>query len=158
MPSTPASGQPLPLAVLIGAAFDATVAALHERLPALGYPDIRPVHCTNVFRLIDPDGTRPGVLADRARVTPQAMSEFVAYLESRGYLVRVPDPADNRARLVTLTPSGRAAADAALTAFAEIDRQWRDLVGAADHEAARRALERIVTGGSREARQGRPQP
>lgn len=137
-------GQEVPLAFLIGAAFDASVRALHQRLPRMGYPDVRPAHCTNVFRLIDPDGTRPTVLAERAGVSPQAMGEFIDYLQQRGYLVRKPDPSDGRARLVQLTPKGDAAAAAARQAFADIDAQWTALLPPADEAALRRGLRTVA--------------
>ena len=39
-------------------------------------------------------------------MTKQAMAELVAYLEAQGYVVRVPDPADRRAKLVLPTDRG----------------------------------------------------
>ena len=47
------------------------------------------------------------VLADRARMTKQSMTELVAHLERHGYVERVPDPADGRAKLVRATGRGR---------------------------------------------------
>ena len=132
------------LASLIGTAFDTTVKALHKRLPDLGYPDIRPVHCTNVFRLIDPDGTRPGVLAERARVSPQAMAEFLDYLEKRNYIVRQPDPTDRRARIALLTPRGIEACKAVQRTFQEIEESWSNLIPDPDLKALRRSLETII--------------
>jgi len=120
----------LALAPLVSALIDTFIHGLHERLPAAGFGDIRPAHCTGVFRVIDPQGTRPTELARRAGVTPQAMAEFVSYLEERGYLQRVPDPADGRGRIVKLTPRGRKAADAAGQAFAEIEAGWTNTLGA----------------------------
>lgn len=118
-----------PLAMLVSAVFDAFVQGLHRRLPQAGFPDIRPAHCTGVFRVIDPEGTRPGELARRAGITAQGMAEAVGYLESRGYLERIPDPNDRRGRIVTLTESGRLAAAAAAEAFADIETSWRDHLG-----------------------------
>ena len=42
-----------PLAVNIGALFDALVRALHAALPEAGFGDIRPAHSINLFRVID---------------------------------------------------------------------------------------------------------
>jgi DNA-binding MarR family transcriptional regulator len=119
----------LTLAPLVSALIDAFIDGLHQRLPAAGFSDIRPAHCTGVFRVIDAQGTRPTELARRAGVTPQAMAEFVSYLEERGYLQRVPDPADGRGRIVKLTPRGRKAAEAAFQAFAEIEAGWTSNLG-----------------------------
>ena len=50
------------------------------------------------------DSNRNGIrlthLAERALMTPQAMSELVEHLVSHGYLERMPDPSDRRAKLI----------------------------------------------------------
>ena len=40
-------------------------------------------------------------------MTKQAMAELVAHLEGHGYVERVPDPGDRRAKLVRTTDRGR---------------------------------------------------
>jgi DNA-binding MarR family transcriptional regulator len=127
-PNADPSSSP-PLAMLVGATFDHLVGGLHKALPAAGFPDIRPAHCTGVFRVIDAEGTRPGELARRAGVTPQAMAEFVRYLEGRGYVERVPDATDRRGRIVKLTARGRQASAAAGQAFAAIEASWEQQLG-----------------------------
>lgn len=77
---------------------------LIPRVRASGF-DISIPHAA-VFGMIDRDGTRIGVLADRAGVTRQAMSQLVDDLEGRGFVARRPDPADRRAKLVQLTEHG----------------------------------------------------
>ena len=39
-------------------------------------------------------------------MTPQAMSELVEHLVSHGYLERMPEPSDRRAKLIVLTDIG----------------------------------------------------
>ena len=80
--------------------------ALMVRLAALGHPEVRAAHGA-VFEFLDDAGTRVSVLADRARMTKQSMTELVAHLERHGYVERVPDPADGRAKLVRATARGR---------------------------------------------------
>jgi DNA-binding MarR family transcriptional regulator len=118
------------LAIGIGALFDALVRALHEALPAAGFPDIRPAHSVNVFRVIDPTGNRPTELARRAGVTPQAMAELVRFLEQRGYVERFSDPSDGRGRIVTLTDLGREASAVARRVFTDMERSWEETLGA----------------------------
>jgi DNA-binding MarR family transcriptional regulator len=113
----------------ISALFDALTTALHTALPAAGFPDIRPAHSINLFRVIDAAGTRPGELARRAGVTPQAMAEIVGYLQARGYAERVPDPADGRARIVRLTPRGRQASAVAAQVFTDLEARWEQHLG-----------------------------
>lgn len=101
---------------------------LVERLAIAGYTDIRPAH-SRVFENIEADGTRLTELADRARMTHPSMSELVTGLERRGYVERVPDPGDGRARLVRLTSAGRALQRAALREIAEIETAWLQRLG-----------------------------
>src|SRR5688572_5487745 len=79
---------------------------LMAELAARGHPDVRFVH-GSVFQYLDDDGTRVGVLAGRAHVSKQAMAQLVAHLEEHGYVERVPDPHDRRAKLVRATDRGR---------------------------------------------------
>jgi DNA-binding MarR family transcriptional regulator len=50
--------------------------------------------------------------------------EVVAELERRGYVERVADPSDGRARLVRLTDDGRNLVRAAVREIAAIERKW----------------------------------
>ena len=58
------------------------------------------------------------------------MAEFVRYLEERGYVERVPDPSDGRARLVRLTPKGCEAAVVAHGVMDGIEARWKRTLGA----------------------------
>ena len=79
---------------------------LMERLVARGHPEVRSAH-GNVFQYLDDEGTRVSLLAERAQVSKQAMAQLVAHLEAHGYVERVADPADGRAKLVRATGRGR---------------------------------------------------
>jgi DNA-binding MarR family transcriptional regulator len=76
-------------------AFDAVVAA--------GITDITLAQARIAAR-IAPDGSRVSDLAEQARVSKQSAASLVEQLEKAGYVERVPDPTDGRARLVRLTP------------------------------------------------------
>ncbi|HWU21827.1 MAG TPA: helix-turn-helix domain-containing protein, partial [Nocardioides sp.] len=78
------------------------VAELIARLEAAGYGDISAAQHL-VFENLDPDGTRLTVLAGRAGLTRQAMTELVEGLRDRGYVELRVDPTDARARLACLT-------------------------------------------------------
>ncbi len=80
-------------------------AALNARLRERGYPDVRLAHSA-LFAHIDPEGTRSSELAERAGMTKQGMGQLVADLEKKGYVERVEDPEDGRARVVRLTKKG----------------------------------------------------
>jgi DNA-binding MarR family transcriptional regulator len=81
-------------------------AELNARLREQGYPDVRLAHSA-LFAHIDSGGTRSSELAERAGMTKQGMGQLVADLEKKGYVERVEDPADGRAKLVRLTKKGR---------------------------------------------------
>ena len=49
---------------------------------------------------------RPGVLADRLRVTPRSVTEVVDVLIERDLVRRDLDPSDRRAMILQLTPAG----------------------------------------------------
>ncbi|GII77748.1 MarR family transcriptional regulator [Sphaerisporangium rufum] len=129
---------------LISAAFDLMLDGLYRYLVQAGYDDLRPTHCLNVFRFMDCDGTRPGTLARRAGMTPQAMSELVAYLEKRDYVRRVPDPADGRGRVVVYADRGTRAAEVSDAYFAEMEARWAAVVGAGRLQDLKNALAHIV--------------
>ena len=93
------------------------------RLDDAGFPNCPPSFHP-IFENLDPDGTRLTVLASRAGLTHQSVGEVVAELEQRGYVDRVPDPDDRRARLVRLTPRGRQLVRTAVTAIDSIEREW----------------------------------
>jgi DNA-binding MarR family transcriptional regulator len=114
---------------LLSQAFDRVMDDLYDHLVQAGFGDLRATHCLHVFRHMDCGGTRPSTLARRAGMTPQAMSELVAYLEARGYVRRVADPSDGRGRVVVYADRGTEAAEAATQFFAAQDVRWAAVVG-----------------------------
>lgn len=128
---------------LLGVAFDHFSTELTERVAAAGYADIRPGHGC-VFGGIDPEnGSRLTDLADRAMMTKQSVGEVVSDLEKRGYVERVPDPEDGRAKIIRLTTKGR---DVYLTGWQlndEIEQEWAARFGQDQVAALREALELV---------------
>jgi DNA-binding MarR family transcriptional regulator len=133
----------LPMIRLLGVAFDHFSTEHTQRVAAAGYADIRPSHGC-VFGGIDPEnGSRLTELADRAMMTKQSVGEVVSDLEKRGYLERVPDPQDGRAKIIRLTTKGREVYLAGWRLNEELEQQWAARFGE-DHIAAmREALELV---------------
>lgn len=78
----------------------------YQGVVAAGYDDLNPAH-VGLFRHPTLDGQRLTDIAQQMQITKQSVHELVGHLEARGYLVRAPDPADRRARVVRLTARGR---------------------------------------------------
>lgn len=79
---------------------------------------------------VGPAGTRLVELAAQARVSKQTAGHLVDQLERAGYVERVADPADGRAKLVRLTPRARPLVPAANAEVERVVREWTDEVGA----------------------------
>ncbi len=84
----------------------------------------------HITRHLDLAGTRPGVLAERAGMSKQAMGDLVAQCESWGLVTRAPDPHDARARVVRFTDTGLAWQQAFRRAIAQAQAEFRAAVGA----------------------------
>ena len=89
------------------------------------------------------EGSRLTDLAAQAQVTKQTAGELVDQLERRGYVERVADPRDGRARLVRLAARGRAAVDRAAPVVAAVEAEWAAHLGPASMAALRAALLRL---------------
>lgn len=109
---------------------------------AAGYSDLTPAQARLAARL-DPDGTRVGELAERARVSKQTAGFLVDQLERGGYVRRVPDPTDGRARLVVMAPRCLEVVAVARQAEAEVEAEWTRHLGVEETAALRRTLSRL---------------
>jgi DNA-binding MarR family transcriptional regulator len=136
------AGQPRPLntVVLLREAYlvlnDLVIARLAER----GHRVVRPAHGA-VFQYLDDTGTTVSTLAARAQITKQAMAELVQHLERHGYVVRAPDPADRRAKLVLPTAKGRQVVAIAQELVPEVERHIDGVLGVNRAHALRRDLQ-----------------
>jgi DNA-binding MarR family transcriptional regulator len=139
LPDTTARRAPENLAILLREPFRIGSERLHERLAERGHPDVRAPH-GNVFQYLDDGGTRVSVLAQRAQITKQSMAELVAHLERHGYVERVPDPTDRRAKLVRATRRGREVYAVAREFVADLEAEWTARLG----EAKMRQLHQLL--------------
>ena len=128
---------------LLSLAFDDFCEQLERRLADTPYNDIRISHGC-VFGNIDPEGSRLTDLAERARMTKQSVGEVTSDLEQRGYVERVPDPSDGRAKIIRLTERGRDAQALGLGLIDELEQEWAEQFGAERVAALREALEAIT--------------
>ncbi|WP_327586436.1 MarR family winged helix-turn-helix transcriptional regulator [Nonomuraea sp. NBC_00507] len=143
-PTREQQDQPnVPLPTLLTQAKDIALGRLHQRLADEGFEGIRYVH-GSVFRFIDAEGSRLTTLAERSGLTKQAISELVGELEDQGYVERVPDAGDRRAKIIRLTDQGTMAQVAAARILADIEQRWSRHLGADQVTVLRRALEEVI--------------
>jgi DNA-binding MarR family transcriptional regulator len=106
------------------AAADRIFRAVHDA----GFDDVT-IAQSRLMMGLDPEGTRLSVLAERAQIAKQTATALVDKLERAGYVRRVPDPSDGRARLVRLTPRAEAVLPIARAEEERIEAGWRAQLG-----------------------------
>src|SRR5574338_517939 len=150
MPSRSSHRSPVaPQDMLIGALLRVPAQAIHRRiiheLNAAGFEDLRVPHMA-VLQFPGPNGVRPGMLAERAGMSKQAMNQLLRSLEALGYLARADAPDEGRARIVRLTKRGRAAYAKIHEILHEIEREWRAELGAKPFAELKELLLRVWQG------------
>lgn len=118
----------IPLPGLLQLTHDVYERELYPRLNEAGFGDLRPGHGC-VFGTITPEGARLTELAERANLTKQAVGEVVSELERAGYVERVPDPSDGRAKIIRLTKRGTAAWEFGWGILREVLERWEQRYG-----------------------------
>lgn len=135
--------QRVPLLGLLDTATEAVLAEFRRDLEATGYDDIRPTHGC-VFRFVRDDGMRLTELASLAGMTKQSVGEIVDDLVELGYVERIPDPADRRAKLICLTERGVKAQGVGFGLLADLEERWGERYGPERLAQLRETLEEIV--------------
>jgi DNA-binding MarR family transcriptional regulator len=118
--------------MLIGALLRVPAQAIHRRiireLNAAGFDELRLPHIA-VFQFPGPEGVRPGVLAERAGMSKQAMNQLLRSLEGLGYIARSGAPSQGRSHVVCFTRRGRAAYDKIYDILLSVEREWSAELG-----------------------------
>src|SRR5438046_360129 len=113
-----------------------------EAAAAAGFDDLTAAQ-GRVFARIGRDGTRVTELAEQAKVTKQTAGFLVDQLERAGYVQRVPDPTDARARLVVIAERGVAAVEVARRTEAAVQAEWTRYLGRRATVQLHRTLPRL---------------
>ena len=121
--------EPLNVGLLLYLPYRAMEARIFEELAAAGFDDVTPAQA-RVFQRIAPDGSRLTELAAQAGITKQSAGFLVDQLERAGYVERVPDPADGRARLVRVAERGARSVEVSRAVVARVEAEWTAHVGA----------------------------
>lgn len=114
------------------------------RVRAAAHPDFRPA-LSALTRAMPPGGeARISVLADRASITKQAMSQLVAEMSEMGLVAIEPDPHDRRAKLVSYTRAGERLAGSIVTAAQEIEGLCQKSLGRKALTTLRGHLQQVI--------------
>lgn len=132
---------------LLDAATESVLAEFRRDLEEAGYADIRPTHGC-VFRFVRDDGMRLTELARLAGMTKQSVGELVDDLVDLGYVERIPDPEDRRAKLICLTDRGVEAQRVGFGLLGDIEGRWAERFGEARMKQLRKLLVEAVNEGA----------
>jgi DNA-binding MarR family transcriptional regulator len=133
---------PLNLGLLLFIPYRAMESRVFAALAEAGFGDVTPAQA-RVFQRIAPGGSRLTDLAEQAQITKQSAGFLVDQLERAGYVERVPDPTDARARLVRISERGTRAVPLAAEVVAEVEAEWEAHLGKQRMRQLREALTRL---------------
>jgi DNA-binding MarR family transcriptional regulator len=109
----------------------------------LGFDDLRLVHLP-LIRDLPAEGIRTTEIAEIMRMTKQAVGQLTMELEELGYVVRLPDPTDGRAKLVRYAPRGKELVAIIPQVIMRAEAKIKATVGADDFLILRQALKRLI--------------
>jgi len=112
---------------LLRSPYEAFLRKLHAELAAAGFADTYVSWGTNIFHYLREGGLRLTELAEHTHTTKQALLYTINQLEAAGYIERVPDPTDGRAKIIRLTQRGW-----------ELRRVGDEIVATIEHECVQR--------------------
>jgi DNA-binding MarR family transcriptional regulator len=133
---------------LIARIWRATGEQMRNQLHDAGYPELAPSHNVVLTRAHG-TGSRITEMAAQVGATKVAVTLLVNQLEELGYVRRVPDPDDRRAKLVQLTNDGTAAARALAQAADAVEQTFLDAVGPSRLARLTKDLEALMVAAER---------
>jgi len=116
---------------------------LFDRMRVEGHGDLSPQHGA-ILPFLDEDGVRATELARLSGRHKQVVGRLVDEMEELGYVVRRPDPADRRAKLVVPTDRGLEQMRLADRIVAEIETRHADRAGRRDYLEFRNVLRAVA--------------
>ncbi|MDR3657144.1 MAG: MarR family winged helix-turn-helix transcriptional regulator [Mycobacterium sp.] len=125
------------------------VPRLRAAFAAAGLHGIRPAQAITLVPLAA-GGMHASDLADHLKVSRQAVAQGVTALEREGYVNRVPDPADARARTIELTPRGRQVLRVMRSHAIDLEKRWQRILGERRLGELRESLQMLLAAASGE--------
>jgi DNA-binding MarR family transcriptional regulator len=130
------------LGVLLFIPYRYTEDRMFQAVQDAGFDDWTLAQC-RVFQRISPEGSRLVDLADQAQMSKQSAGVMVDQLERLGYVRRVPDPTDGRARLIVIEERGRRAIEVATATVDGILSEWKEYLGTRNFTLLHQILEQL---------------
>ncbi len=109
-----------------------------------GYGDLRPMHLLVIERLSLSE-VRATELVETIGLTKQATAQIIDRMDHLGYVGRVPDPSDGRAKVLQLTARGQRAAQALRSIADQNEAKWEETLGQSRYRQLRNALGSLIT-------------
>lgn len=109
-----------------------------------GLEGIRPAQAVALVPLAA-GGLHASDLADRLKVSRQAVAQVVAVLERHDYVVRNPHPSDARARIIELTLRGRQALRVMRSHALDLEKRWQKALGQKRFDELRETLVELLS-------------
>jgi len=134
--------QPVDLGVSLFIPYRYTEDRIFRAIQDAGFDDWTLTQC-RVFQRIAADGSRLTDLADQAQMSKQSAGVLVDQLERLGYVRRIPDPADGRARLIVMEHRGRQAVEVAKATLDEILSEWKAYLGTRNFTLLQQILDQL---------------
>ena len=123
------SGEVSPsIGALLGVVWQWVREQMYAGVVAAGFDDLNAAH-VGLWRYPGLDGLRPSQLADQRGITKQSVNDLLGHLEGHGYLLRVPDSVDGRARVIQLTAKGRRLQETIYVAAGVAQQQIEEILG-----------------------------
>jgi DNA-binding MarR family transcriptional regulator len=116
---------------------------LYARLEQAGHGELTRLHGAVIAHL-DEEGTRATELARRSGRHKQVVGRIVDELEQLGYVQRLPEPGDRRAKLVVPTERGRAVMRLSDDIIGDIEHREAQILGDARFDEFMRQLGSVV--------------
>jgi DNA-binding MarR family transcriptional regulator len=126
--SGPGGQRPLYVGAMLGVVWQWVRVQLYAGVVAAGFDDLSAAHVA-LWRYPGLEGVRPSQLADRVGITKQSVNDLLGHLEGHGYLLRVPDSVDGRARAIQLTAKGRRLQETIYAAAGTAQQQIEEILG-----------------------------
>lgn len=124
---------------LIGISRDLQARARETLREELGHSELRPSFGP-FLGLLWEEGRPLTAIASELAISKQACSQLAKLMERAGYLERRPNPADQRSKLVMLTPLGRSVVEEGVRIILETGSEYAALVGEVAYRQFRTAL------------------